>query len=87
MAKSLIRPTSKGQITIPKEIRNKLSINTDTYLDVSLEGKRIVLQPVDIQADNARSYTAEEISGFVKYDVLSPENVAFLKQILKTKKG
>ena len=37
--------SSRGQIVIPKEIRDKLGIKPGTILNVSIEGKRIVLEP------------------------------------------
>lgn len=40
-----IKVSSKGQVVIPKEIRDKLGIKPGTILNVSIEGKRIVLEP------------------------------------------
>ena len=37
--------TSKGQMTLPKAVRDQLGIVTGDQLDVSVEGKRIVLIP------------------------------------------
>ncbi len=37
--------SSKGQVVIPKEVRDKLGIKPGTILNVSVEGKRIVLEP------------------------------------------
>ena len=37
--------SSKGQVVIPKEVRDKLGIKPGTILNVSIEGKRIVLEP------------------------------------------
>ncbi len=38
--------TSKGQITIPKEIRSLLNIRTNDKVDFMIEGGRAVLVPV-----------------------------------------
>jgi antitoxin PrlF len=38
--------TSKGQVTIPKEIRDLLHIRTNDKLDFILEGERVLLAPV-----------------------------------------
>jgi len=38
--------TSKGQITIPKEIRTLLNIRTNDKVDFVVEGNRAVLVPV-----------------------------------------
>ena len=37
--------SSKGQLVIPKEVRDKLGIKPGTILNVSIEGKRIILEP------------------------------------------
>lgn len=42
----LAKVTSKGQITIPVEIRKKLGIHTEDTVDFVLEGDRVLLVPV-----------------------------------------
>ncbi len=37
--------TSKGQVVIPKDIREKLGLNPGTILNVKVEGKKIILEP------------------------------------------
>ena len=37
--------TSKGQMTLPKEIRDRLALKAGDRLDVSIEDHRIVLTP------------------------------------------
>ena len=37
--------SSKGQVVIPKEVRDRLGIKPGTILDVKVEGRRIVLEP------------------------------------------
>ncbi len=39
------RVSSKGQVVIPKEVRDKLGIKPGTILNVSVEGRRIILEP------------------------------------------
>ena len=36
----------KGQIVIPKQARDKLSLTTGTVLRVQIEGKRVILEPL-----------------------------------------
>ncbi len=38
--------TSKGQVTIPKDIRTQLNIRTNDKVDFVIEGNRAVLVPV-----------------------------------------
>lgn len=42
----LAKITSKGQVTIPIEIRKKLGIRTEDTVDFVLEGDRVLLVPV-----------------------------------------
>ena len=45
--KGIVKVTRKGQITLPKEIRDKLSIKEGDYLEVVLQGDRIVLRRLE----------------------------------------
>ena len=38
--------SSKGQIVIPKQIREKLGLTPGTVLRVWIEGKRVILEPI-----------------------------------------
>jgi len=38
---AVVKVTSKGQITIPVEIRRTLGITEDSYVDISLEGDEV----------------------------------------------
>ena len=44
MLKTIV--SRKGQIVIPKQARDKLSLTTGTVLRVQIEGKRVVLEPL-----------------------------------------
>ncbi|WP_435548307.1 AbrB/MazE/SpoVT family DNA-binding domain-containing protein [Desulfobacterium sp. N47] len=43
--------TSKGQVTIPKEIRNILNIRPNDKVDFTQEGDRVVLVPLKTLKD------------------------------------
>jgi AbrB family looped-hinge helix DNA binding protein len=47
----LAKVTSKGQVTIPQEIRKKLGIRTEDKVDFVLEGDRVILVPVKTLRD------------------------------------
>lgn len=64
-------PTVRGQITIPKDIREKLDINPKTKLKIYIENNRIIMEPVskldlllrDIEEEaKAKGYSREELS-------------------------
>lgn len=42
----LLSPTSRGQVTIPKRIRDALRITQKTKLRVYCDGPRVVFEPV-----------------------------------------
>lgn len=46
MQNRLISPTERGQVTIPKEIRQELRISPATKLRVYVENNKVVLEPV-----------------------------------------
>ncbi len=66
-----VSPTVRGQITIPKEVREKLGITPNTRLKIYVEKNRIVIEPVstldllfqDIEQEaKAKGYTEEELN-------------------------
>ncbi len=64
-------PTIRGQITIPKDIREKLGINQKSKFKVYIEKNKIILEPVskidlllkDIEEEaRIKGYTHEELN-------------------------
>ncbi len=39
--------SKKGQVVIPKSIRDKLGLTVGTVLKVSVEGKKVILEPIE----------------------------------------
>jgi len=46
-----VKTSSKGQIVIPKEIRDALGIKPGSILNILVEGKRIILEPAPAPPD------------------------------------
>ncbi len=44
-----IKITSKGQVTLPKLLREKLELREGGYLDASIQNNTLVLKPVPTQ--------------------------------------
>ncbi len=44
--------TSKGQMTLPKDVRDRLGLKTGDRLEVSVDGHRIVLVPKTLHLDD-----------------------------------
>ena len=81
----LIKPLSRGQITIPIEFRKKLGINSSTILNLSLKGNKIEIVPAKIQEvgdEDLREYTDEEISQFLKDDKIDKKTASIVKRLL-----
>ena len=66
-----IKPTVRGQITIPKDVRNELGITPSTKLKIYVENNKIVVEPVshldllfkDIEEEaKAKGYTEDELN-------------------------
>src|SRR3989344_649388 len=43
----IVKPMERGQITLPHKFRQKLGISKDTLLNVTLEGDRLVIVPLN----------------------------------------
>jgi AbrB family looped-hinge helix DNA binding protein len=62
--------TSKGQVTIPSEVRDALGVKPNSQVVVSLQGGKVVIEPV--------AMTLEEAFGSVK-PITRPENFKALR--------
>ena len=49
MTHAVVTLSTKGQLVIPSEMRARLEIRPGTRISLSLEGGRIILQPVSDQ--------------------------------------
>jgi len=85
MTKTLLRPTSKGQVTIPVSIRRQLNINPETLLDVAVKDEQIIFRPLKLTDLNQRRhvYSSGEIDRFLRDDIISTEDAAFFRHLLK----
>jgi antitoxin PrlF len=45
----VIKVTSKGQVTLPKDIRKKLKISKDSYIAVDIIGDYIIMKKVGLK--------------------------------------
>ena len=55
----IIKLSSKGQIAIPKAVRDQLGLRKDMELSITVEGRRIVLEP-------AQENSWEDLEGVLK---------------------
>jgi AbrB family looped-hinge helix DNA binding protein len=81
----LVRPLSRGQITIPIEFRKKLGIDTNTILNLVLKGNKIEITPAmvrEVGEEDLREYTDSEISQFLKEDKISQSTARTIRKLL-----
>ncbi len=81
----IVKPLSRGQITIPVEFRKKLGIDNNTILSLALKGKKIEITPVivrEVDEEELREYTDKEISQFLKDDKIDQETARTVKRLL-----
>ncbi len=84
----LVRPLSKGQITLPIEFRRRLHIDAETLLNLTLKGGRIEIVPLRAipQEASLRDYAQDEIERFLKEDRLDPKTATKVRRLLSRKR-
>ncbi len=79
----IVRPLSKGQITIPAQFRERLGIDQDSLLNIILLEDRLEVVPVRIgEQESLREYTDEEIKTFLQEDKIDPETAGKIRELL-----
>ena len=80
----LVRPLSKGQITLPVEFRRRLKIDADTVLSLTLKGDRLEMIPLrPMPRDTAsRDFSRDEIARFLREDRIDRITVAKVRRLL-----
>jgi len=85
----IVKPLSRGQITIPIEFRRKLGIGSNTILNLSLRGNKIEITPAVVREFNEeelREYTDKEISQFLRDDKIDKDTAKTVKRLLSERK-
>ena len=79
-----VRPYARGQITIPLEFRERLEIDENTLLQISLKGSKIEITPFKVVDSDQmlREYDAAEIEEFLKEDKIDPQTAAKARKLL-----
>ena len=71
MVKDTLIVSDRGQITLPKNLRDRLAIKPGTVLIAEEKDGQLVLQPAVVTA--VRIYSDDEIRGWLKEDRVSTE--------------
>ncbi len=56
----LVKVDKEGRITIPKEVMSQTSIEPEGYVDLKVEGGRLVVEPVKSVADTYFGFVRSE---------------------------
>lgn len=80
---NLVKILPKGLVTIPKKLRLDIGLEENGLARIKKEGKRLILEPVDVISYPLREYSASEIEQFIKEDRLSPALARKVKKLLK----
>lgn len=80
---NLVKILPKGLVTIPKKLRLEVGLGENSLARIKKEGKRLILEPVNIVSYPLRDYSTEEINNFIKEDRLSPQLKRKVKKLLK----
>ena len=81
----IVKPLSRGQITIPIEFRKKLGIESNTILNLVLKGNKIEITPAVVREFNEkelREYTDKEILEFLQDDKIDKDTARTVKRLL-----
>ncbi len=83
----LVRPLSKGQITLPIEFRRRLKIDAETILNLTLKGDRVEIVPLRPmpREEALRNFSRDEIARFLKEDRLDRATAAKVRRLLARK--
>lgn len=62
------RISSKGQLVLPKAVRDAYGLGPGSEVDIESAGDTIVLRPRVRKRVGGRTYTIDEVAGMLKYD-------------------
>lgn len=80
----IVRPQSKGMVTIPIEFREKLGIDSDSLLEVKLIDNGVAFIRIDYKPQqNPEAYSDKQIKKWLKDDKLDAKTVKKLEKLLK----
>ncbi len=79
----LVRPQSKGMVTIPSEFRRQLGIDENSLLEVKLVDSGVLFVKVSAPNEEIELYSNEQIDEWLKEDQLDAKTAQKVKRLLK----
>ena len=80
----IVRPQAKGQITIPADFRERLGIDQDTFLQLTVRGSTIEVSPLRLAKEGSalRDFNRSELDAFLKEDKIDAKTAARVRRLL-----
>jgi len=80
----IVRSQAKGQITVPMEFRERLGIDQNTFLRLTLRGSKIEVSPVQLGREGAslRDFDRKELDAFLEEDKIDAKTAAKVRRLL-----
>jgi len=80
----IVRPQAKGQITIPADFRERLGIDQDTFLQLTVRGSTIEVSPLRLakEGSDLRDFDRSELDAFLKEDKIDAKTAARVRRLL-----
>jgi bifunctional DNA-binding transcriptional regulator/antitoxin component of YhaV-PrlF toxin-antitoxin module len=80
----IVRSQAKGQITVPIEFRERLGIDQDTFLRLTLRGSKIEVAPVQLSTGGSalRDFSRKELDAFLEEDKIDRKTAAKVRRLL-----
>jgi len=80
----IVRSQAKGQIAVPVEFRERLGIDQNTFLRLTLRGSKIEVSPVKVGAegDSLRDFSRKELDTFLEEDKIGVRTAAKVRRLL-----
>ena len=80
----IVRPQAKGQITIPADFRERLGIDQETFLQLTLRGSTIEVSPLRLAKEGSalRDFDRGQLDAFLKEDKIDAKTAAKVRRLL-----
>jgi AbrB family looped-hinge helix DNA binding protein len=82
--RKVVKALAKGQVTIPREFREALEINSDTLLSITMVGDHLEIVPLREGQETLRRYTEDEITRFLEEDKIDIETASKVRKLIQS---
>jgi len=81
----IVRSQARGQITVPIEFRQRLGIDQNTFLRLTLRGSRIEVSPVQLAKEGTelREFHRKELDAFLEEDKIDAKTAPKVRRLVQ----